>query len=436
MKPGGLTYEPRIPFESVVGLDFGNGSKVYTERSRRLKSIHAFVGCNSIEPGDTVAIDDPKSGGKAKHPGQFSQRHHLFGTVMSTNPKTSSVVVTRTRDGNAITEKHDMARCHRQAELFSVWTGPSDPIIKPHTTSLGLISESVCYKHKMEAVRAKAKWSHEAISRYKDSNLKLIATALAECTVGTTGVIYRHRLEECLVQLEAIPDVPAIRKIQLDKIIYVFGCSLKAHQLQDIISPNIPGDAVEIVAFEDILGYLDTLVNGDAGAAYFAQRCFDLYVHDGRGYIHREKLREWRRWRAQEHSRLRESGCNSFQVKVLLELFSRLHRAEEMSFLAAGKGKKGPDPPPPPPGSAPALPKLYTLRRHINLEEFSEFLKTDTQLVLAFLPVALMCLKEDVSLGGKLNFVPSTRARIPEKLHRTYSEFFITSGKQRSREIL
>ena len=461
LKRGDLSYEPRLAFDDVVGLEFRCSSRrAQREKQRRWQGIRS-LGCGALEPGDTVLIDrhpPPRSNRVALDTGVVQHKKHRhtraadlgYGRILMANPSLNTVVVKRdVGDGSAVVERFDTSSCIRQRDVFSVWSGPDTPLLTASGRDLvGITPSSSVFQKKREGWFARSQWSNEALKRYRDTNLSMVASGMSACAVGATGVIYRKRLEDFFVGVDAIPDNAVARKEQMDRVMYVFGFSPKPQQLQELLAASIPGDSVEVAHFVDIMAYFHNVVNG-AGASVFARTCFELYCHDSRGYVHVDKLREWRRWRCQEHAVQRDRGCNATQVKVLLDIFAKYHRYEESTFVTTGKKSKGAKKPSSaspagrvpavnlsmldnvptlPPGSAPVLPRHYALRRHINLEEFSTHLQQDPQMVLAFLPVALVMLKEESALGGLNSFVPQVRTKAPERLTRTFSEFFITSS--------
>ena len=172
-------------------------------------------------------------------------------------------------------------------------------------------------------------------------------------------------------------------------------------------------------SYDELMTAFGAVICG-VGSDQFRRDCFDMYDSDGRGYIHREALVEWRRMRFHDKSSERERGASSHQVKLLLKLFIDLQKTEEVSknTKKKGKGSKGE-----PPQSSYMKP---VVKKHLNFEEFSAHIDSDAQLTLSFLPMALNILHID-SIGIKRFFAPRPKQQNNSSLPGGYNDFFVTS---------
>eukprot|EP01063_Lacrimia_lanifica_P005899 TRINITY_DN13558_c0_g1_i1.p1 TRINITY_DN13558_c0_g1~~TRINITY_DN13558_c0_g1_i1.p1 ORF type:complete len:455 (+),score=175.86 TRINITY_DN13558_c0_g1_i1:128-1492(+) len=432
-----LTYEYKESFEEVVGADFRYCTMGSSRRRKQRLDEMRDVGCRSIEPGDLVLVKDRWRKAKrtgATHKGVVgrvlnvaSSAEHPSGAVPGQPSLHGNTTLTVTIENGEVlsTEQFDMEACARQPEVYSAWF-PEGPPLENVQGVLGFLPDRPAFKHRSSLIEKKRKWGGEATAKYEGSNLSLIAKCLAQACAGDTGLISKYKLEAALVDADVVPPNAHQRRLLLTKI---FDAGARAYMKEitldvDMISPDNPSGIEEVVVYSELMGCIDSVVNGP-GAKEFASVCFSMYAYSG--YIDRESLREGRKLRTADRLPLRERGFCSLQVKTLLQIFDQVRKTQVEEFLSGGGGKKGKKKGVDPAAAAAGVPKTLTLKRHLSLGEFTQHIAADPQLALAFLPVCFDTLYED-SHGIK-RFVPSARTKVPDRtLDRTHSEFFVTLG--------
>eukprot|EP01063_Lacrimia_lanifica_P004608 TRINITY_DN12605_c0_g1_i1.p1 TRINITY_DN12605_c0_g1~~TRINITY_DN12605_c0_g1_i1.p1 ORF type:complete len:409 (+),score=191.06 TRINITY_DN12605_c0_g1_i1:69-1229(+) len=187
------------------------------------------------------------------------------------------------------------------------------------------------------------------------------------------------------------------------------------------------------VVLEDVVRAMEIVVNG-RGAKAFAKESFDLFAglggtlyfskqapaegFDADDFIHVAKLVELRRLRIVE----RMPPRTYLMVKTLLNLYSHQRKAEEENFLAnfGKKGKKAKKKKPPQMSAMRLRDEMkdYHRSRHISLKEFAASMGTSSELVAAFLPVALRSLVNRPDILSAPQQLPPPQTQPPARQQR------------------
>eukprot|EP01062_Namystynia_karyoxenos_P030248 TRINITY_DN22611_c0_g1_i1.p1 TRINITY_DN22611_c0_g1~~TRINITY_DN22611_c0_g1_i1.p1 ORF type:complete len:545 (+),score=142.79 TRINITY_DN22611_c0_g1_i1:66-1637(+) len=449
-----LTYEPRGNFSEQVASEF-EGAHYSVQRLRRPgtaappsslrpppyraqpRQDEGKVGA-PLDVGDTVLVSRRTSSGVAS---AYDALRPVVGRVVQRVEDHRFVVEIPGQRG---TEEFAESDLKRQQSLFSAWY-PSDaggatlapnPSLVQQATR-GLLPDPTCsaFTHKLREgggeKTMKLRWQEKVIKQYEGTNMQYIVSALSSHATGDSGVLFKRKLDDCLTRLDALPPedgvhaappgTVSLKDKALDKLMQVFGRGVRyGDKVPDKIAREDPfSQDTEVVIFDDLVAGLNSVVNG-VGKERFLEACFALYENNE--YIHMEDLKAGRALRQQDKPAKRAEGCNSFQVRRLLELFDVMLREEEDKYLMQKAGKKkGKKLPPRLPGKIPpgewnaVLPKRYAIPRHMSREDFCRFMSKDGELVAAFLPVCFELLHTTYyeSKAGMSDGLVAPRSKLP-----------------------
>ena len=214
-----LSYEDKNSFKEFVSCDYNRSVGLHSERRRReVAETIRKAGCRPIESGDIVNVMGKLEGAV----GRSTTSTRPVGKVVSLNSSKNTVIVQCHEDGDCITGEICTTKCTRQPNIYALWYPESTPLLR-HYSLLGLTSHSAAHGHRMQGIRDRAKWHQQVISQYKYTNLYLIASMLAGCATGSTGLILRNKLEDALIRQDIISSQHAtLRSFQIDRFVFFF----------------------------------------------------------------------------------------------------------------------------------------------------------------------------------------------------------------------
>jgi hypothetical protein len=140
-----------------------------------------------------------------------------------------------------------------------------------------------------------------------------------------------------------------------------------------------------VVPVKDIIAAIDIAINKAPERIQVRRASFEPFNLDGRGYIHKSKLDEYKFFKDPvEHGK--ESVITPHMVKALSDVFINIGVEEEEKFLATlSKGKKKPKKAPPlKPTQKSIIPINMMRQSHMDFNYFSNFFDTSKELAAAF----------------------------------------------------
>lgn len=140
-----------------------------------------------------------------------------------------------------------------------------------------------------------------------------------------------------------------------------------------------------VVAVKDVIAAIDVAINRASERIQVRRASFEPFNLDGRGYIHKQKLEEYKFFKDPvEHGK--ESVITPHMVKALSDVFITIGLEEEENFLSTlGKGKKKPKKAPPlKPTQKSIIPFNKMRQSHMDFNYFSHMFDTSKELAAAF----------------------------------------------------
>ena len=140
-----------------------------------------------------------------------------------------------------------------------------------------------------------------------------------------------------------------------------------------------------VVPVKDVVAAIDIAINRAPERFQVRRASFEPFNLEGRGYIHKQKLDEYKFFKDQlEHEH--DPVITPHMVKTLSDLFIDIGVQEEENFLATlSKGKKKPKKAPPlKPTQKSIIPINMMRQSHMDFGLFSQYFETSKEVAAAF----------------------------------------------------